>query len=261
MILPFFRVDAFAERIFAGNPAAVCILADWLPDEILRGIAAENNLSETGFVIARGERYDLRWFTPKCEAQLCGHATLAAAFVIFSLLEPRRSTVQFTTRSGILRVRSEDDLLALDLPALAPWVCQKPPALLLQGLGLSPEQVLQVQDNYFAVCADEEQVRLAQPDFNLLETLHPFGVCITAPGEQSDFVSRYFAPSYGVPEDPVTGSTHRSLVPYWSARLGKRPLHARQLSARGGQLWCELVGDRVIIKGRAVLYLTGTITV
>ena len=261
LILPLFRVDAFAARLFEGNPAAVCVLKNWLPDETLRRIASENNLSETAFVIARNPGYDLRWFTPRCEVQLCGHATLAAAWVIFKILEPGRSQVDFVTRSGTLSVRSNGDLLALDFPALPPWRCADPPAELLSGLGPGPREILQIKDNYFAVYELEEQVRLAAPNLLLLEKLHPFGVCITAPGTQSDFVSRYFVPSYGIPEDPVTGSTHCSLAPYWAARLGKANLHARQLSARGGELWCEVAGERVIIQGNAVHYLTGTITV
>jgi PhzF family phenazine biosynthesis protein len=264
LILPLFRVDAFAARLFEGNPAAVCVLGDWLADETLRGIASENNLSETAFVIARGGQYELRWFTPRCEVQLCGHATLATAFVIFNVLEPGRNSVQFSTQSGILAVRSEGNLLALDFPQLAPWTCTEPPPELLNGLGAHAAhaqqiQFLQIKDNYFAVYADEEQIRQARPNLALLEQLHPFGVCITAPGKRSDFVSRYFVPSYGVAEDPVTGSTHCSLAPYWASRLGKRHLHARQLSARGGELWCELVEERVIVKGNAVLYSVGKI--
>jgi PhzF family phenazine biosynthesis protein len=263
LTLPLYRVAAFASRLFEGNPAAVCVLQNWLPDETLRGIASENNLSETAFVIARGERYDLRWFTPRCEVQLCGHATLAAAYVIFHLLEAGRSRIQFETRSGTLTARSENGALAMDFPKLTPWECAAPPAELLRGLKVTPKRVLQIKDNYIAVYADEEQVLRARPNLQLLEALHPFGVCITAPGTRSDFVSRYFAPSYGIPEDPVTGSTHCSLAPYWAERLGKKQVHARQLSQRGGELWCEIAEDqdRVIIKGGAILFLAGEIAV
>jgi PhzF family phenazine biosynthesis protein len=258
MSLPVFHVDAFTTKPFAGNPAAVCPLARWLDDGLLQAVAAENNLSETAFFVSRGDHYDLRWFTPRCEVKLCGHATLASAFVVLQILEPKRDSVRFETRfSGALTVSLDGNLLAMDFPALAPWACAAPPALLLEGLGKPPAAVVQVEDNYFAVYEREDDVRNIRPDFRMLEKLHPAGVAITAPGENSDFVSRYFAPSYGLPEDPVTGSTHCSLAPYWAQRLGKTCLHARQVSERGGELWCELKGERVILKGNAVLRLRG----
>jgi len=260
LILPLFRVDAFATKLFEGNPAAVCVLEEWLPDDTLRRIAAENNLSETAFVIGREQDYDLRWFTPRCEVQLCGHATLASAFVVFKILEPGREKVSFATRSGNLSVTSDGGRLALDFPLLPPWACADPPPALLSGLGSTPQEIVQIKDDYFAVYPREEEIRRARPNLALLETLHPFGVCITAPGVHCDFVSRFFAPSYGIAEDPVTGSTHCSLAPYWAARLAKKRLHARQLSARGGELWCEVAGNRVIIEGTAVLVMVGQIT-
>lgn len=227
----------------------------------MRAIASENNLPETAFLVAEDDHYALRWFTPRVEVNLCGHATLAAALVIFNILEPTRTTIRFETRSGALHAGHDGDLFSLDFPVLPPWDCAHPPRELLEGLGAATLDVLQVKDNYFAVFENEDQVRNLQPDFALLEKLHPAGVCITAPGKLTDFVSRYFAPSYGVPEDPVTGSTHCTLAPYWGARLSKQRLHARQLSHRGGELWCELRGERVILKGTAILCFAGTMTI
>jgi len=263
MSLPLFHVNAFTDKPFRGNPAAVCRLANWLDDDGLRAVAAENNLSETAFFVPEGDHYQLRWFTPKCEVNLCGHATLASAFVLLTILEPSCEVVRFATRSGMLTVQREGDLLSMDFPALPPWACPEPPAELIIGLGhgLSPVSVLQIEDNYFAVYESEEEVRRVVPNVALLEALHPSGVAITAPGRHADFVSRYFAPSYGIPEDPVTGSTHCSLAPYWSRILGKASLHAQQVSERGGELWCEPAGDRVIIKGKAVLTLQGSLLI
>jgi predicted PhzF superfamily epimerase YddE/YHI9 len=262
MRLSVFHVDAFTTQRFRGNPAAVCPLTGWLDDDLLQAVAAENNLSETAFFIPFGNGYELRWFTPRCEAKLCGHATLASAFVLLQILETERDSVRFQTRfSGALTVCRDGDLLAMDFPLSAPWACLEPPAMLIAGLGKTPVTVVQIEDIYFAAYAREEEVRGVHPDFRLLEKLHPAGVAISAPGEDADFVSRYFAPSYGVPEDPVTGSTHCSLAPYWGQRLGKKKLHARQISERGGELWCEVKGERVILKGNAVLTLRGELLI
>jgi predicted PhzF superfamily epimerase YddE/YHI9 len=262
MPLLVFHVDAFAAKPFAGNPAAVCPLVEWLDDNWLRAVAAENNLSETAFFVPRGDHYELRWFTPRCEVKLCGHATLASAFVLMEVLEPSRRSVRFETRfSGPLSVVRDGALFAMDFPALTPWSCSDPPTSLIEGLGKVPDAAMQVEDNYFAIYEREEDVRRIRPDFRLLEKLHPAGVAITAPGDDSDFVSRYFAPSYGVPEDPVNGSTHCSLAPYWAQRLGKTKLHARQVSQRDGELWCEVQKERVIIKGNAVLTLRGDLLI
>lgn len=262
MPIPVFHIDAFTNRPFAGNPAAVCPLEGWLDDAILLSVATENNLSETAFFLPLHDAYELRWFTPCCEVKLCGHATLASAYVILQFLAREQETVRFETRfSGTLTVSREGDALAMDFPALPPWNCPNPPQELLEGLGKTPEGVMQIEDNYFAAYAREKDVRQARPNFTLLEKLHPAGVAITAPGDSSDFVSRYFAPSYGIPEDPVTGSTHCSLAPYWAARLGKTKLHARQISARGGELWCEFAKNRVILKGQAVLTLRGELLI
>jgi PhzF family phenazine biosynthesis protein len=262
MSLQVFHVDAFTAMPFAGNPAAVCPLAGWLDDGLLQAVAAENNLSETAFFVPLGDRYELRWFTPRCEVKLCGHATLASAFVVLQILETGRDSVRFETRfSGTLTVVREGDLLAMDFPALAPWTSAAPPAALMEGLGRTPAAVVQIEDNYFAIYESEEEVRCIRPDLRSLEKLHPAGVAITAPGDDADFVSRYFAPSYGIPEDPVTGSTHCSLAPYWAQRLGKTSLHARQISERGGELWCEVKRERVILKGNAVLTLRGELLI
>jgi predicted PhzF superfamily epimerase YddE/YHI9 len=229
---------------------------------LLQAVAAENNLSETAFFVPGVDGYELRWFTPSCEVKLCGHATLASAFVVLQILEPERDSVRFQTRSsGGLTVCRDGDLLAMDFPVLAPWACPDPPAILTEGLGKAPASVVQVEDNYFAVYAREEDVRSIRPNFRVLERLHPAGVAVTAPGEDTDFVSRYFAPSYGVAEDPVTGSTHCSLAPYWAERLRKTSLHARQISERGGELWCDIRGERVILKGNGVLTLRGELLI
>jgi PhzF family phenazine biosynthesis protein len=262
MALRLYHLNAFTTKPFAGNPAAVCPLAEWLDDGLLQAVAAENNLSETAFFVPRGEQYELRWFTPRSEVKLCGHATLASAFVILQILETKRDSVRFETRaSGALTVTRDGDLLAMDFPALAPWACTDPPAALSEGLGKVPLEVVQIEDNYFAVFEKEEEVKSLRPDLRLLEELHPAGVAVTAPGKDCDFVSRYFAPSYGIPEDPVTGSTHCSLAPYWAKRLRKTKLHARQISERGGELWCEVRSERVILRGNAVLTLQGDLLI
>ena len=265
MNLTFFQVDAFTEKVFSGNPAGVCLLENWLTEQEMLSIAAENNLSETAFCVRQGEGYALRWFTPKSEVQLCGHATLATAFVIFTTVKPGSELVQFQSCSGPLTVRQDGDYMAMDFPALPAKPCVSIPHELLEGLSPTPRVVLETgrtaaERNYFVIYETEEDVRTARPDLALLEKLHPAGVCLTAPGTQSDFVSRYFAPSYGIPEDPVTGSTHCTLGPYWSGRLNKGMLRAWQISQRGGELLVEPREERVTLKGKAVLYLTGTIT-
>ena len=262
MFLQVFHVDAFTAKRFAGNPAAVCPLGAWLDDDLLQAVAAENNLSETAYLVPCGHSYELRWFTPRCEVKLCGHATLASAFFVLQILEPGRDSVRFETRfRGALTVSGDGDLLAMDFPALPPWICPNPPEALLAGLRTAPAAVMQIEDDYFAVYETEEEIRLIRPDFRLLAKLHPAGVAITAPSADADFVSRFFVPSYGIPEDPVTGSTHCSLAPYWARRLNRTSLHARQVSERGGELWCEVTGDRVLLKGNAVLTLRGELVI
>jgi predicted PhzF superfamily epimerase YddE/YHI9 len=259
MQIPLYQIDAFASDLFRGNPAAVCPLDRWLPDETLQAIAAENNLAETAFYIPNGGgRYHLRWFTPAVEVDLCGHATLATAYVI---LEARReiasSRVAFDSKSGELIVDREDGLYTLDFPAQPPAECAVDPKL-IPGLGAEPQRVMAAR-RYLCVFETEDQVRALAPTMELIAALDRYAVIATAPGTDCDFVSRFFAPSAGVPEDPVTGSAHCTLIPYWAERLGKTKLFARQISRRGGELWCELRGDRVKIAGRAVKYLEGRI--
>jgi PhzF family phenazine biosynthesis protein len=259
--IPLYQVDAFADRAFSGNPAAVCPLDGWLPGDVMQAIAAENNLSETAFFLPEGEGWRLRWFTPTTEVDLCGHATLAAAYVIFNVLAPERERVIFhTERAGDLAVARDGDLLALDFPSRPPSPCVSPPAL-GAALGRQPTALLAARD-YLAIYDDPDDVAALAPDFAALARLDRFAVIATAPGSGgADFVSRFFAPAQGVDEDPVTGSAHCTLIPYWARRLGKTRLQARQLSRRGGSLSCALDGDRVTIAGRAVLYLTGTIEI
>jgi PhzF family phenazine biosynthesis protein len=261
MRVPLYQVDAFADGPFTGNPAAVCPLDRWLPDPLMQAIAAENNLSETAFLVTEGEGWRLRWFTPTTEVELCGHATLASAYVIFNVLMPERQRVVFRTeKAGDLAVTREGDLLALDFPAWPPRPCLAP-ADLVAALGRQPAVVFAARD-YLAVYDDPEDVAALAPDFSGLARLDRFAVIVTAPGKgEIDFVSRFFAPAQGVDEDPVTGSAHCTLIPYWAGRLGKTRLVARQLSRRGGSLHCTLDGDRVTIAGRAVLYLAGAIEI
>jgi predicted PhzF superfamily epimerase YddE/YHI9 len=255
MNIPYFQIDAFTNTLFSGNPAGVCLLADWPPDAVLQSIAAENNLSETAFVIQRDSFFDLRWFTPAVEVDLCGHATLAAAHVIFRHLGRRGGEVRFQTRSGPLSVSRDDELLIMDFPARPAAACDVP-RLLCEGLGRVPTFTAKSRD-YLAVFDTEQTVRGLRPDMAALMQLDGLGVIATAPGENCDFVSRFFAPRAGVPEDPVTGSAHCTLVPYWAQRLGRPKLHAFQVSPRGGELFCEHSGERVAIAGRAVTYSSG----
>lgn len=257
--LPFYQVDAFTGRAFGGNPAAVMPLESWLPDDVLQAIAMENNLSETAFFVATGERrFHLRWFTPTVEVPLCGHATLASGHVLLHHLHPEWDSVGFDTLSGALGVRRSGALLAMDFPARRPAPCAVPPGL-VEGLGRAPREVLQTTEdpNYYAVYASEAEVRAVTPDFARLKSIARAGVCITAPGSASDFVSRYFAPAFGINEDPVTGSTHCALIPLWAERLDRTTLSARQVSTRVGELHCELHGDRVVIAGQAVTVIEG----
>jgi len=261
MRIPIYQVDAFASEVFSGNPAAVCILDRWLDDRRLQSIAAENNLSETSFLVETATGFDLRWFTPVVEVELCGHATLASAFVQFFCRKWGGDAIRFQTRwSGPLSVTRRGDLLEMDFPA-RPGKAGTPPPGLKDVLGVAPDRVLSSQDDLMAVLGSEEAVREARPDLALLERMEPRGLIITARGDRSDFVSRFFAPKVGIPEDPVTGSAHCVLTPYWASVLGKQDLHAFQGSKRGGELWCRDAGERILISGRAAPYLEGTITV
>ncbi len=253
---PLYLVDAFADRPFTGNPAAVCPLDRWLPDALMQNIAMENNQAETAFFVRdRGGGFELRWFTPEVEMDLCGHATLAAAHVLFGALHFPDRQVTFASKSGPLTVRREGDLLELDFPSRPPQPCAVPDGL-VEGLGATPVEVSASRD-YFCVFESAAQVRALVPDFNALNRIDKFGVIVTAPGDDCDFVSRFFCPNAGVPEDPVTGSAHCTLIPYWAKRLGKSKLNARQLSRRGGTLRCEDRGERVRIAGRTATFMRG----
>jgi PhzF family phenazine biosynthesis protein len=258
--IPYYQIDAFTGAVFAGNPAGVCLLDDWLEDATLQAIAAENNLSETAFLVRGGQGYGLRWFTPKAEVDLCGHATLASAFVVFTRVQPALDVVAFESKSGTLTVSREGDLLAMDFPSREARPCSSVPSELVRGLGAAPDEVLLSVRDCLAVFSDEKAVAALRPEMAELSRLDQMGIIVTAPGSECDFVSRFFAPKVGVPEDPVTGSAHSTLIPYWAGRLGKTRLHARQISERGGELFCEHRGDRVTIAGRAVAYLEGKIT-
>jgi PhzF family phenazine biosynthesis protein len=261
MRIPIYQVDAFTAELFSGNPAAVCILDEWLDDACLQAIAAENNLSETAFLLKRGEDFKIRWFAPIREVSLCGHATLASAFVVFECLEWPENIVRFQSlRSGVLSVTRNGDLLEMDFPARPPSG-ESVPHRLADALNHSPVEVLGTAKDLLVVLEDERVVRELKPDFPLMMKFERRGIIVSALGEQCDFVSRFFAPHAGIQEDPVTGSAHCVLIPYWAKRLSKKRLQARQISKRGGQLFCEDRGDRVTIAGKAVLYLEGIITI
>jgi PhzF family phenazine biosynthesis protein len=260
--IPIYQVDAFTDRVFAGNPAAVCPLAEWLPDRTLQAIAAENNLSETAFLVGHDGQYAIRWFTPATEVDLCGHATLASAHVLFQHRGFKGSEIRFASRGGDLRVSREGDRLSLDFPSRPPGRSDTPDGL-AAALGTAPVEFWTAQD-WMAVLGSEEEVRRLRPDMARIAAFNCFALIVTAPaapGAEHDFVSRFFAPAAGIPEDPVTGRAHCTLVPYWAGRLGRTQLRARQVSPRGGELWCELQGERVLIAGHAVTYLQGTIDV
>ncbi len=260
MDIPIFQIDAFTDERFRGNPAAVCILAEWLTDEVLQDIAAENNLSETAFVVGSHDPFSLRWFTPTVEVDLCGHATLAVAYVFRTHLGYLDPGMHFMTRSGILTATFDGDAIALLFPKRPATPCNAPDGL-LRGIGKKAVEVLKSSRDYLIVLEDEDEVRHLQPVIEELKIPGCLGVIVTAPGKDVDFVSRFFAPNAGVAEDPVTGSAHSTLVPYWSQKLGKRLLTASQLSKRGGCLDCEDLEDGVRIAGKAVTYMKGSITV
>lgn len=260
MKLPIFQIDAFTNKIFGGNPAAVCPLYEWLPTETMQKIAAENNLSETAFFTGGHDlTYELRWFTPTYEIDLCGHATLATAYLILEVLQTIGEVVKFQTKSGLLTVERRGDLFVLDFPSRPAEKCE-PPEGLIDAIGKKPAEVLKARD-YMLVYEGEREIREIKPNFNALAEIPTHAVIVTAKGETSDFVSRFFAPEVGVPEDPVTGSAHCTLIPYWAERLGKNDMFARQVSRRGGELRCVFDDDRVKIGGSAVLYMKGEIYV
>jgi PhzF family phenazine biosynthesis protein len=254
-----YQVDAFTDKVFGGNPAAVIPLHQWLDTAVMQRIAMENNLSDTAYIVKTPEGYHIRWFTPEFEIDLCGHATLASAFVIKNYLEPAIETISFSTQKvGSLRTYCSNGKYTLDFPARMPMPCEVPPTL-FQGLGIShAAEVLKSRD-YFVVLPDEDAVKAVRPDFAIIKELDAVGVIITAKGQSADVVSRCFYPRAGIPEDPVTGSAHCNVIPYWSKQLGKTSLFAKQLSDRGGNLWCELKNDRVLMTGYCVAFLKGEI--
>lgn len=268
MQIPLYQIDAFTNEAFRGNPAAICPLDEWLDDALMLQIAAENNLSETAFFVAceqtasGNDAFELRWFTPTVEVDLCGHATLASAWVLWHELGFTGERIRFQTRSGEVSVSrdAQTDCLSLNFPS-KPVQAVPTPAGLATALGATPSAVFKA-DNYLLHFESEHAVRALQPDFAALAQIPDGGIIVTAPADSADvdFVSRYFAPSYGINEDPVTGSTHCSLVPYWAELLGRNKLMAKQVSARGGELRCELQTDRVQISGQAVLTLRGELS-
>ena len=259
MELTLYQIDAFASKVFEGNPAAVCPLDQWLPEAVMQSIANENNLSETAFFVPDGDGFRIRWFTPASEVDLCGHATLASAFVLFNLLGYAKDRVEFASNSGPLIVRRDADRLVMDFPAQPPVACDIPEAL-EKAFDMTPVACLKSKD-YLVVFENEAGVRSVKPDFSQLMRLDLRGVIITAPSANYDFVARFFGPKLDVPEDPVTGSAYTQLAPYWVSKLGARRFRARQVSARGGEVTCEVVGDRVHIAGTAVKYLEGRIKI
>ena len=257
MKIPLYQVDAFTGRLFGGNPAAVCMLEGWLEDGLLQSIASENNLPATAFLVPSGDDFQLRWFTPEVEIDLCGHATLATAHVLMNLIYPERNDLRFRTKSGELKVARNDDLFTLDFPARPASPCEVPEEL-IEALGIKPQEVWAAKA-YMAVYESEEEILDLRPNMELLAKLDKYATIVTAPGHTADFVSRFFAPAKGIPEDHVTGSAHCTLIPYWSDCLGKPTLLAHQVSQRGGELLCEDLGDRVKMSGRTVLFASGHI--
>jgi PhzF family phenazine biosynthesis protein len=259
MQIPFFQVDAFTDHLFGGNPAGVCPLNKWIPDREMQQIAAENNLSETAFFVAENNGFRIRWFTPKVEVNLCGHATLASGHVIFNHLNYSRNLINFESRSGRLLVRKDENYIILNFPT-ARFKHVEPPEIINRALGKKSSEVYFSSD-YLVVFDSEKDITDLNPDFHLLSQLKTRGVIVTAKGKDVDFVSRFFAPAVGINEDPVTGSAHTILTPYWAKKLNKSKLTAHQLSERRGKLICKYLGDRVDISGNAVTYLIGTMNI
>lgn len=259
--IKLYQIDAFTDKVFGGNPAAVCVLDEWLNDDMMQLIGAENNLAETAFVVPKGEAYEIRWFTPTVEVDLCGHATLAAAYVLFNFYNhPSDKIILHSHRSGQLAVSKQGDELTLDFP-VDEYAEIEVPQILTEALGKAPLAAFRGKTDFMLVYPSQQDVEAFDPDLGLLVQVGGRGVIVTAPGNEVDFVSRFFAPQVGIPEDPVTGSAHTTLTPYWSQKMGKEKLTARQISKRVGNLTCEIAGDRVYLTGKAVTYLTGEITV
>ena len=259
MTLDLYQVDAFTHKVFGGNPAAVCPLDQWLDATTMQAIAAENNLAETAYFVPQGDSFELRWFTPKLEVDLCGHATLASAHVLFEHLAYAEKVINFHTRSGLLTVKREGDIYQMDFPAQAPERLKAHPSL-LPSFNITPAKVLKSKVYYFLVFDNEAEIRDLTPNFlKLMEVDDAIGVICTAKGNNYDFISRFFAPRAGINEDPVTGSAHCSMIPYWAEQLDKQVLTAAQISERHGELWCEYHGNRVLISGKAATYMKAEI--
>lgn len=257
--IKLYQVDAFTDKLFKGNPAAVCILDKWPSDDLMQSIAAENNLAETAFIVPTSDKYEIRWFTPATEVDLCGHATLASAYVIFNHLGFKGGEIIFfSPRSGILKVKKDNELLSLDFPVDELKSIESLPEI-FTGIGLKPLETLKGKTDYIAVLESEKDIINVQPNQESIAKLKGRGLIITAPGIDVDFVSRFFAPQSGIDEDPVTGSAHTSLTPYWSKRLNKKTLKAKQLSKRGGVLFCTDKDERIEIAGNARLFMIGEI--
>ena len=260
MTIPIYQADAFTSQLFGGNPAAICPLEEWLPDATMQKIAIENNLAETAFFVKTDGGYKLRWFTPEYEIDLCGHATLASAHILFTELGFAGDEIHFeTVKAGTLHIKRDGDKYTMDFPSRPP-IPIEPPYGLAEALSEKQPLAFFRSRDYFLVYENEQDIKDITPDFFALSKMDTVGVIVTAPGDNSDFVSRFFAPGAGIAEDPVTGSAHCNLIPYWAKKLGKNRLHAYQISARRGELWCELKGDRVLMSGNAVTYLKGQIS-
>jgi len=260
MQIPIYHVDAFTDKIFCGNPAAVCILSKWLSDEELHAIAKENNLPVTAFLVREENKFNIRWITPEYELDICGHGSLSAGYVIFNYLEPTWEKADLQSRIELLQVLRTDDLITLNFPTKNIEKFSLP--LLEQGLGLAPKEIYQHKnERCLAIYSTEEEVKQLKPNMQILKKLEHRGITVTAPGKNVDFVSRTFYPQKTIFEDPATGASHCLLAPYWSKRLNKTDLHALQVSERGGEIFCQYQGDRVLISGKAVLYMQGVITI
>jgi len=261
MKIPIYQVDAFSDSIFGGNPAAVCVIEKWLDEQLMQSIATENNLAETAFVVPKGRDFEIRWFTPDAEVGLCGHATLATAHVLFNHLNYSGEKIGFLSReSGWLFVNKKDEELQLDFPQDTIKAIVTPGSL-VEAFGIKPAESYEGKSDYLLIYDKQHQIERMKPDHSLIVKAGKRGVIISAKGDEVDFVSRFFAPQIGVPEDPVTGSAHTTLAPYWAKRLSKTKLSAKQLSKRGGNLSCELKNDRVLISGKAITYLVGEIQI
>ncbi|WP_372947151.1 PhzF family phenazine biosynthesis protein [Mariniphaga sp.] len=260
MKIPIYQIDAFADKVFSGNPAAVVPLQKWLPDKTMQNIALENNLSETAFFIPAENGFHIRWFTPATEVNLCGHATLASAFVLFHHLNYQEKEIRFQSKSGLLKVTKDGELIVLDFPTSEVKGVEFQPNI-EKAFGIKPQKCFKGREDLMFVFRNQGEIQNLKPDFSFLKTLEMRGIIATAPSGEFDFVSRFFAPREGIDEDPVTGSAHTMLIPYWAEKLGKTKLVAKQISKRGGVLYCKYAENRVEIGGNAQTYMTGEISI